>query len=151
VASDQRSETNRRRAPQEVDRDKKLAAVRKNHTAATIDKTTGENMKNRFFLTISAIMVSAALLLSTTAQIKIDIGKQVMLQCQVGTPVEFPTITITNNTNKTVPTGKKIYWQANSSMKGWIVLSAPLAPGESVRTSSEARGTSYNPAAWYFQ
>jgi hypothetical protein len=151
VASDQRSETNRRRAPQEVDRDKKLAAVRKNHAAATIDKTIGENMKNRFFLTISAMMVSAALLLSATAQTKIDIGKQVMLQCKVGTPVEFPTITITNNTNKTVPTGKKIYWQANSLMKGWIVLSAPLAPGESVTTSSEAKGTSYNPAAWYFQ
>ena len=108
-------------------------------------------MKNRFFLAISAMMVSAALLLSATAQTKIDIGKQVKLKCNVGTPVEFPTITITNSTNKTVPAGKKIYWQANSVMKGSIVLSGPLAPGESVTTSSEAKGTSYNPSAWYFQ
>ncbi len=111
-------------------------------------------MKTRFFLAISAMMVTAALMLSATAQNfdnSIPFGTQIKLQCKVGTPVEFPTITITNNTKQTVPAGKKIYWQANSLMKGSIVLSAPLAPGKSVTTSSEAKGTSYNPVAWYFQ
>lgn len=126
-------------------------------------------MKNRFFLAISAMLVTAGLLLSATAQIKgnldknprveaqpafdgkISIGTQVKLECRVGTPVEFPTIYITNNTNQTVPSGKRVYWQANQYMKGSIVLSAPLAPGQVVTTSSEAKGTSYNPTAWYFK
>lgn len=127
-------------------------------------------MKNRFFLAISTMMVTAALLLSATAQIKgnldknprveaqpaldgkILIGTAVYLQCMVGTPVEFPKIRITNNTNQTVPSGKKIFWQANQYMKGDIVLSAPLAPGQSVYTPSvEAKGSSYNPKAWYFK
>ena len=125
-------------------------------------------MKNRFFLTISAMMVTAALILSATAQNKrklqpiigttpsientIPFGTKVSLQCKVGTPVEFPRIIITNNTKQTVPAGKKVYWQANQYMKGSIVLSAPLAPGQSVYTPSvEAAGSSYNPTAWYFQ
>lgn len=97
-------------------------------------------------------MVTAALLLSVTAQIKTNIlGTPVKLQCKIGTPVEFPTVTVTNNTSETVPAGKKIYWQGNSLMKGVILLSAPLAPGQSVKTSAEAAGTSYSPAAWYFK
>ncbi|MCG3164051.1 MAG: hypothetical protein JMDDDDMK_05523 [Acidobacteria bacterium] len=127
-------------------------------------------MKNRFFLAISAIMVAGALLLSVTAQDnrklnprqdfeanpsldpKISVGAVVYLQCRVGTPVEFPKIIITNNTNQTVPAGKKVYWQANQYMKGNIVLSAPLAPGQSVYTPSvEAKGSSYAPKAWFLK
>lgn len=126
-------------------------------------------MKNKYFLVISTMMVTAALILSATAQSNrklqpnttigtspslensIPFGTQVKLHCKVGTPVEFPTVTITNDTKQTVPAGRKAYWQANSVMKGFIILSAPLAPGKSVKTSAEAAGTSYNPVAWYFK
>jgi hypothetical protein len=123
-------------------------------------------MKNRFFMAISATLVTGALLLSATAQsnkrsnlevlpsptdkpILIN-TKLVYLKCFVSTPVEFPKIGITNNTNQTVPAGKTVYWQANAYMKGSIVLSAPLAPGQTVYTPSvEAQGSSYTPKAWY--
>ncbi len=126
-------------------------------------------MKNKFFLALTAILATGALLMPAFAKIqgalntnpglevsqgidkKIDFGTQVKLQCQVGTPVEFPTITVTNNTNQTVPAGTKIFWQANASMKGTIVLSAPLGPGRNVKTTAEAMGSSYNPVAWYFK
>jgi|SRR5215475_807203 len=123
-------------------------------------------MKNRFFIAISAVMVTGALLLSATAQIARKssdlntsastdgriLGNVVYLKCFVSTPVEFPKIGITNNTNQTVPAGKKVYWQANQYMKGSIVLSAPLAPGQTVYTpSQEAQGSSYTPKAWYLK
>jgi hypothetical protein len=126
-------------------------------------------MKNKLFLAILAVLGVGALLTPSLAQSqgnlerrpglevspivdkKIDIGTSVKLQCRVGGPSEFPTITITNNTNYSIPPGKKLYWQANATMKGSIVLSARLGPGQSVQTSAEAAGTSYNPVAWYFQ
>ena len=118
-------------------------------------------MKNKFFLAIFTMMMAVALVLPAVSQSAdrltmntsklINFGTQVKLQCKVTTPVEFPTVIVTNNTNTTVPSGKKVYWQANQYMKGLIVLSAPLAPGKSVHTSTEAAGTSYNPVAWYFK
>jgi hypothetical protein len=126
-------------------------------------------MKNKFYLALLAVMATGALLIPALAQgrgnvnkhpglevnpaidTRIDLGTQVKLQCNIGTPVEFPTVTVTNNTNQTIPAGKRVYWQANAYMKGSILLSAPLAPGKNVHTSTEAQGSSYSPMAWYFK
>lgn len=79
------------------------------------------------------------------------IGTQVKLGCSVGGPVEFPTVTITNNTSSSIAAGKKLFWQVNSSMKGAHLLQQTLAPGKSVNFSTEARGAGGVPTAWYFK
>jgi len=130
-------------------------------------------MRGKLFSAITLAILSAIMLVSATAQNrqqgnidphprpeakpnlildkKISIGTQVKLQCTVGTPVEFPTVTITNNTSETVPQGKKVYWQVNSAMKGSLVLQSALTPGKSVKFSTEAQGNGGQPTAYYFK
>lgn len=38
---------------------------------------------------------------------------------------------VTNSTGKTLPKGKKLFWQSSDGDKGVIELDAPLAPGKS--------------------
>jgi hypothetical protein len=140
-----------------------------NRPASKAQKKEEDKMNTKFFLAFAAVIALSALLLSASAQIQgnfdrrqslevrpmidrsIDIGTQVNLKIQIGGPSEFPTIIIINSTNHSIPPGKKLYWRTNSSMNGSIVLATRLGPGQSVKTSAEAAGTSYAPAAWYFQ
>ena len=82
---------NWRRASPDVDRTTNQMADWRRRAAAKAERIRGGNMKNKFFLAISALMVTAAVILSATAQNfdnKISFGTQIKLQCKVGTPVE---------------------------------------------------------------
>ncbi len=118
-------------------------------------------MKTKSFFAFVTLALSLALSLAAAAkptqgyqqnQALIDAVKNaVKLQCTVGTPVEFPKITITNNTSNTVPQGKTVHWFVNTSMKGSLVLQNPLAPGQKLQFDTEARGNGGAPSAWYFK
>ena len=116
-------------------------------------------MKNRFFLAIAAIMVTGALLLPATAQNnnimsagQYRVSNAVYLSCSIHQATEGFSLTITNNTNQTIPAGTKINWQGSSLMKGSFVLSAPLAPGKYVYSPTvENTGNLTTPKAWYLK
>jgi hypothetical protein len=116
-------------------------------------------MKNRFFLAISAIMVTGALLLSATAQnntilggAQYRVGTTVYLKCDYHVGIDMFSLSAINNTNQTIPAGTKIYWQVNSTTKGSMALSAPLPAGKSVQVAQgDAPTTTASPKAWYLK
>ncbi|HKQ72248.1 MAG TPA: hypothetical protein VJ810_00875 [Blastocatellia bacterium] len=116
-------------------------------------------MKNRFFLTISAIMVTGALLLSATAQNnntvgrgQLVVGTKVYLQPDVNPNGDFFTFNVKNNTSQTIPAGTKIYWQMTSTVKGSKILSAPLQVGQTTFLDTGDRPLAgSNPKAWYLK
>jgi len=118
-------------------------------------------MKNRFFLAISAIVVTGALLLSATAQNPIisgggqyRVGLAVYLPCSFSKGSDFYSISVTNTTNQTIPAGTMIYWQVNSAMKGAEALSAPLPAASTtqlVQGDVAGNGPWQNARAWYLK
>ena len=118
-------------------------------------------MKNRFFLAISTIVVTGALMLSATAQNntilsggQFRIGTPVYLPCSFSKGSDFFSLSVTNITNQTIPAGTKIYWQVNSEMKGSEALSAPLPAGTTTQLAQgdvAGNGPWYNAKAWYLK
>ena len=118
-------------------------------------------MKNRFFLAISAIVVTGALLLSAAAQNPIisgggqyRVGLAVYLPCSFSKGSDFFSISVTNTTNQPIPAGTRIYWQVNSAMKGSESLSAPLPAGTTtqlVQGDAAGNGPWHNAMAWYLK
>jgi len=125
-------------------------------------------MKNKFFVAISAILVTGALLLSATAQsnkrstpeapnsnlilIPGKLPVATYLQASVWGTDEFPRVIVTNNTNLTVAAGKTVFWAADSTHKGSIVLSKPLTPGQSLDPiGAPGMSMGAKPKAYYFK
>ena len=115
-------------------------------------------MKNRFFLAISAIIMTGAFLLPATAQNdNISYGGQrvgttVNLQADCSNNGDFFTFNVINNTKQTIPAGTKIYWQLTSTVKGSKVLSAPLPAGQKTFLDSGPHLVStYNAKAWFLK
>ena len=116
-------------------------------------------MKNRFFLAISAIMITGAFLLPATAQNNnivsgqvSRVGTYVYLKADCSLNGDFFTFNVVNNTNQPIPAGTKIYWQLTSTVKGSKVLSAPLPAGKSTfldNGPNPASGAS--PKAWFLK
>jgi len=113
-------------------------------------------MKTKFFVAISAILVAGALLLPATAQITLPgpgkLPVATYLQASVWGTDEFPRVIVTNNTNLTVAAGKTVFWVADATHRGSIVLSKPLTPGQSLDPiGAPGMSMGAKPKAYYFK
>jgi len=113
-------------------------------------------IKSAFFAAILAVaaltIVSAGL--SVSAQSGMSSGKPgrdagVILKCRNygGQQDVAKNPDIINSTQKTLPSGKTLYWKSSDGDSGSVVLSKPLAPNGKVGVTGKP-GQSYTCSAW---
>ncbi|OKH52835.1 hypothetical protein NIES2101_13330 [Calothrix sp. HK-06] len=86
---------------------------------------------------------------------ELTVTRQVQLNCVATFVKEFTQVPfITNSTQKDIPAGTTLYWQAYwagnpTSTKGQLVLSQPLKPGASISTQYQLSGDNNSCKAYY--
>ena len=102
-------------------------------------------------LTLGSIMTVSGLAHSLAAS-SMPTPTKVFLQCRNygGQQDVSKNPDIINTTNKTLPTGRKLFWAASDGDKGSIVLEAPLPPKGKIGVLGQP-GQSYTCQAWYWK
>lgn len=116
-------------------------------------------LKRYFALAISSVSLAITALSPASANsIQVSpvvIARQVKLNCTANFVKEFTQIpVITNNTQKDIPAGTTLHWQAYwagnpTNTKGTLVLTQPLKAGASISTGYKLSGDNNSCAAHY--
>ena len=115
--------------------------------------------RNTFFaasLAAAVLLAATSFVLSAGAQRKVggisttpNRTAAIILQCRNygGQQDVSKNPDIINSTNKTIASGKRVYWSATDGDSGSVVLSQALAPGAKVGVNGKP-GQSYSCKAW---